>query len=687
MGRNDFEFLEVLGRGASGVCRKIKDKQGHVFVIKQIDLSFVAQEELDSAISESGLLSSLSHPNVIKFYEDYIDDEMLHIVMEYAPYGTLKQNLNKMPAALPEENALWIFQNIINGLVYLHQKKILHRDLKSDNIFIGEQHIPKLGDFGVAKRLNTAQPMAVSVVGTPLYLSPELCNGQPYDAKSDVWACGVLLYEICSQGRLPFHAGNHGAVIKKILMGEYAPLPSRYSTFVQDLLGSCLRQNPTERPSTEQIMQQLVNQPGPSSESLAKAQTEASAKTMVADHFGKSNAEDRRRNNQPIWWDWATNNGFVTGKFRTLYGGTPHPSPNTKTHANDQPYFGDAHAARAGQGIQPFHPRDMRPTSAPSTPSTSGSPKGQNRSSTELLDFLTPAIREGPLRGPLWGASKSKTMRPSSIVTSWDSEIDELRSSRDSERDSPEDVSHHGGGIPLAFTAVDDLTGWLQQHVQLENAGEGAKNGTNPLHARPTSSPDYSQARSRRPSGKPPSRVTGFRIIPHKPSKQQEENPPGSIAPPVQQPLYMNNNNRGKKLQLGHAPGHNSGSYKDDVRGFGEEKRIFSRVSSLVPPDKDNLPRDMSKFGLGSSGLQLQGFAISQHFDRSVAPHHLSGSSNKEVDSQRNRAQPAGGFKGMSKQLVGGGGNLAIRAGRISEGRNGEGNNFAELFMAPRPSY
>uniref|UniRef100_A0A7S4H8A5 non-specific serine/threonine protein kinase n=1 Tax=Guillardia theta TaxID=55529 RepID=A0A7S4H8A5_GUITH len=645
MGRNDYEFLEVLGRGASGVCRKIKDKQGHIFVIKQIDLSFVAQEELDSAISESGLLSSLSHPNVIKFYEDYIDDEMLHIVMEYAPYGTLKQNLSTMPAALPEENAMWIFQNIINGLTYLHQKKILHRDLKSDNIFIGEQHIPKLGDFGVAKRLNTAQPMAVSVVGTPLYLSPELCNGQPYDAKSDVWACGVLLYEICSQGRLPFHAGNHGAVIKKILMGEYAPLPSRYSAFVQDLLGSCLRQNPTERPSTEQMMSQLVNHTGTTTESSAKSQAETSAKTMVADHFGKSNGEDKRRNShQPIWWDWATNNGFVTGKFRTLYGGTPHPSPNAKLNPNDQPHFAASQDARSGQGIQPFH-RDMRPTSAPSTPSTSGSPKGQNRSSTELLDFLAPAIQEGPLRGPLWGTSKSKTMRPSDIVTSWDSELDELRSSRDSERDSPEDVSHHGGGMPLAFTAVDDLTGWLQQHIQLENAGEGAKNGEDPPHARPTSSPDYSQARNRRPSGKPPSRVTGFRIIPHKPSKQQDENPPGFIPPPTQQPLYMNNSNRGKKLQLAHAPAHNASSNKDDVRGNAEEKRIFSRVSSLAPPpDKDTLPRDASKFGLGSSGLQLQGFAINQHFDRSVAPHHFSSSSsNKEAQvDQRIRGQVRG---------------------------------------------
>ena len=133
---------------------------------------------------------------MIRFYDEFVDDEMLHIVMEYAPYGTLKQNLAKMHGFIPESSVAWILFNIISGLDFLHQQKILHRDVKSDNIFIGHNHVPKVGDFGVAKRLNSAQPMAVSVVGTPLYLSPELCNGEPYNTKSDIWAFGVLVYEV-----------------------------------------------------------------------------------------------------------------------------------------------------------------------------------------------------------------------------------------------------------------------------------------------------------------------------------------------------------------------------------------------------------------------------------------------------------------------------------------------------------
>eukprot|EP00286_Rhodomonas_abbreviata_P010585 CAMPEP_0181337428 /NCGR_PEP_ID=MMETSP1101-20121128/28006_1 /TAXON_ID=46948 /ORGANISM="Rhodomonas abbreviata, Strain Caron Lab Isolate" /LENGTH=173 /DNA_ID=CAMNT_0023447907 /DNA_START=276 /DNA_END=793 /DNA_ORIENTATION=+ len=163
----DFEWLEVLGRGSSGVCRKVRDREGELKVVKQIDLSFVTPEEHVNAEREAKLLSSLSHPNIIRFFDDYIDDEMLNIVMEYAPLGTLKQHLRQLNTNMPESQVFWLFSNIVQGLCFLHENKILHRDLKADNIFLCEPFVPKLGDFGVAKRLNSAQPMAKSVVGTP----------------------------------------------------------------------------------------------------------------------------------------------------------------------------------------------------------------------------------------------------------------------------------------------------------------------------------------------------------------------------------------------------------------------------------------------------------------------------------------------------------------------------------------
>jgi len=281
---------------------------------------------------EARLLSSLSHPNVIRFYDEFVDDEMLHIVMEYAPYGTLKQNLAKMAGLIPETSALWIMLNIINGLDFLHERKIVHRDLKSDNIFIGDDHVPKVGDFGVATRLNSAQPMAVSCVGTPLYLSPELCNGEPYNTKSDIWAAGVLLYEVCSKGRHPFAAGNQGAVIKKILMGQYPALAPTYTSPLHAMLADCLCQDPRKRPSAHDLLERLnaVYQAHVSEEAAGAAGAAEwdAASGGALDHFIVASPKGHGvGGKQPLWWEWASNNGFVSGKFRTLYGGTPHPSP------------------------------------------------------------------------------------------------------------------------------------------------------------------------------------------------------------------------------------------------------------------------------------------------------------------------------------------------------------------------
>jgi serine/threonine protein kinase len=309
---------------------------------------------------------------VIRFYDEFVDDEMLHIVMEYAPFGTLKQNLAKMHGFIPESSVAWILFNIISGLDFLHQQKILHRDVKSDNIFIGHNHVPKVGDFGVAKRLNSAQPMAVSVVGTPLYLSPELCNGEPYNTKSDIWAFGVLVYEVCSKGRLPFAAGNQGAVIKKILMGHYTPLSQQYSADVHTMLSECLSQKPSSRPSARALYKRLAAysnkheaqvhtkhetkheiglrdakealEPG-EHHSAHKTQVSMQASSSTLDHWTlaspavlqrreekqgekKTGVQPHKlRQQQPLWWEWASNQGFVSGKFRTLYGGTPHASP------------------------------------------------------------------------------------------------------------------------------------------------------------------------------------------------------------------------------------------------------------------------------------------------------------------------------------------------------------------------
>jgi NIMA (never in mitosis gene a)-related kinase len=107
------------------------------------------------------------------------------------------------------------------GLEYIHRNKILHRDIKTLNIFMNKGEELKIGDLGVAKML-TSNEFAQTMVGTPFYLSPELCEEKPYNEKSDVWALGCLLYELCTY-RHPFEAQNQASLILKIIRGKYSP--------------------------------------------------------------------------------------------------------------------------------------------------------------------------------------------------------------------------------------------------------------------------------------------------------------------------------------------------------------------------------------------------------------------------------------------------------------------------------
>lgn len=104
------------------------------------------------------------------------------------------------------------------GLEHIHKNKILHRDIKTLNIFLNKNETVKIGDLGVAKALNT-NDFARTMVGTPFYLSPELCEEKPYNEKSDIWALGCLLYELCTF-KHPFEATNQASLILKIIRGK-----------------------------------------------------------------------------------------------------------------------------------------------------------------------------------------------------------------------------------------------------------------------------------------------------------------------------------------------------------------------------------------------------------------------------------------------------------------------------------
>jgi serine/threonine protein kinase len=216
------------------------------------------------AINEVKLLASMDSPFVVRYYDSFINKDNLAIIMEFCNKGDLQRLIKKAKASGVTsllENVLWnISLQILLGLYYLHSKKVLHRDLKSANVFLSKDASQKyfsvkIGDLGVAKLLDTSTAFAKTIVGTPYYLSPELCSDQPYRDKSDVWAFGVILYECCSF-RHPFEAGNQCALILKIIQSPVPPLPkeSNVSPEIYSMVQWTLQKDPFNRPTVRDIL-------------------------------------------------------------------------------------------------------------------------------------------------------------------------------------------------------------------------------------------------------------------------------------------------------------------------------------------------------------------------------------------------------------------------------------------------
>ena len=149
------------------------------------------------------LLQSLSHPNIIKCYGSFWNHPggTFHMVLEFAEGGdlaTLIANTKRRSETLHEEKIWQLWLPIMQVACYLHEKGIIHRDIKALNVFLKANKEVKVGDFGVGRVMSENTLMVDTMYGTPLYLSPELCQNEPYNAKTDIWSCGVLLYELCS---------------------------------------------------------------------------------------------------------------------------------------------------------------------------------------------------------------------------------------------------------------------------------------------------------------------------------------------------------------------------------------------------------------------------------------------------------------------------------------------------------
>jgi NIMA (never in mitosis gene a)-related kinase len=252
----DFEILAILGQGSFGVIYKVRRRvDDGIYVLKEIKMAGFSAKEQNEASNEARILATFHSPHIVQYHESFFEAHNLYIVMEFCANGDLYRFLKSRGNKLLPETLVWtFFLQILLGMQHVHANKILHRDLKTMNLFLDAANRVKIGDLGVARLLGT-HSLARTVVGTPYYLSPELCKGEPYDDKSDVWALGCILYELITL-RPPFTANNQCALILKIIKAKYDKIQSPYSNDLASLVKACLAKEARRRPTVAQMLQQ-----------------------------------------------------------------------------------------------------------------------------------------------------------------------------------------------------------------------------------------------------------------------------------------------------------------------------------------------------------------------------------------------------------------------------------------------
>jgi non-specific serine/threonine protein kinase/NIMA (never in mitosis gene a)-related kinase len=252
-----YDPIKVLGEGSFGKVYLMRDKVNRKFLcVKVIKIKNIPKKEREATKMEVDLLRRLNHPNIVHYKDSFLSQggNSLCIAMEYCDGGDLASQIKAARRQLFSENKIlhWFVQ-IALGLHYMHTNKVLHRDLKSQNIFLLGNGRLVLGDLGISKVLDGTMDFAQTQIGTPYYMSPEIFKNKPYSYKSDVWALGCLLYEMTTLNHA-FDAQSMNGLAQKIIKGRYPPISPKYSKYLRELISQMLHVSPGSRPDLDQIL-------------------------------------------------------------------------------------------------------------------------------------------------------------------------------------------------------------------------------------------------------------------------------------------------------------------------------------------------------------------------------------------------------------------------------------------------
>ena len=245
-----YKEIKEIGKGAFSKVY-LMEKDNKYYALKKIPINLLEKEEIDKYKEEINILSSFDNEYIIKYYDSKIDNNYINIYMEYGGDKNLKQFIESRENRLIEEEKIVnIILQICLGLKEIHRKKIIHRDLTPDNIFINEYNKIKIGDFGVSKRLGTFKRTAYTQVGKLHYIAPEIELGGKYNNKVDIYALGCIIYELFTLDKY---------YIDKFIKEKNCKIDtSIYNIRWQKLIDSLLEKDFNKRPNIEEIYNYII---------------------------------------------------------------------------------------------------------------------------------------------------------------------------------------------------------------------------------------------------------------------------------------------------------------------------------------------------------------------------------------------------------------------------------------------
>jgi len=249
-----YERGKFLGKGGFAKCYELRDlSSGEILAGKIVPKSLLVKPHQREKMSQEIVLhKALSHAYVVKLFTYFEDSNFVYVILELCRRRSLME-LHKRRKAVTEPEARYFMNQILLGCKYVHESKIIHRDLKLGNIFLNDNMEIKLGDFGLATRVETDGERKRTLCGTPNYIAPEVLGKKGHSFEVDVWSIGCILYTLLV-GKPPFETQTLKDTYARIKRNEYH-VPSRIGPAAKNLISKLLQHDPLKRPTIKEILQ------------------------------------------------------------------------------------------------------------------------------------------------------------------------------------------------------------------------------------------------------------------------------------------------------------------------------------------------------------------------------------------------------------------------------------------------